>query len=82
LSAAVSALVVANSTLVKMRHIIIGAGTLGVTMLLLASAPGFGFAVPAAFLVGAAGILYLTATTAIIQVEGKKETHGGRTCPA
>lgn len=74
--AVVSALVVANKALVKMRHIIIGAGALGVTMLLLASAPGFGFAVPAAFLVGAASILYLTATTAIIQVEGKKEMHG------
>jgi MFS family permease len=74
--AVVSALVVANKALVKMRHIIIGAGALGVTMLLLASAPGFGFAVPAAFLVGAASILYMTATTANIQVEGKKEMHG------
>jgi MFS family permease len=59
-----------------MRHIIIGASALGVTMLLLAAAPGFGFAVPAAFLVGAASILYLTATTAIIQVEGKPSMHG------
>jgi MFS family permease len=74
--AVVSALVVANKALVKMRHIVIGAAALGATMLLLACAPGFGFAVPAAFLVGAASILYMTATTAIIQVEGKKEMHG------
>ncbi len=74
--AVVCALVVANRALVKMRHIIIGAGALGVTMLVLASAPTFAFAIPAAFLVGAASILYLTASTAIIQVEGKKEMHG------
>lgn len=74
--AVVSALVVANKALVRMRHIIIGAGSLGVTMLLLASVPAFGYAIPAAFLVGAASILYLTASTAIIQIEGKKEMHG------
>ena len=74
--AVVSALIVANMALVRLRHIIIGAAALGVTTLLLASSPGFGFAVPAAFLVGAASILYLTATTAIIQVEGKKSMHG------
>jgi len=74
--AVVSALVVANKALVKMRHIVTGAAALGVAMLLLAAAPGFGFALPAAFLVGAASILYMTATTANIQVEGKKEMHG------
>ena len=74
--AVVSALIVANKALVRLRHIIIGAVALGVTTLLLAISPGFAFAVPAAFLVGAASILYLTATTAIIQVEGKKPMHG------
>ena len=74
--AVASALVVANKALVRMRHIIIGAAALGVTMLLLAVAPTFVFALPAAFLVGAASILYLTASTAILQVEGKKEMHG------
>jgi MFS family permease len=74
--AVVSALIVANKALVRLRHIIIGAVALGVTTLLLAISPGFAFAVPAAFLVGAASILYLTATTAIIQVEGKKSMHG------
>jgi MFS family permease len=74
--AVVSALVVANKALVLMRHIVIGAAALGVTMLLMAGAPTFAFALPAAFLVGAASILYLTASTAILQVEGKKEMHG------
>lgn len=74
--AVVSALVVANRALVRMRHIITGAVALGVTMLLMAAAPTFAFALPAAFLIGAASILYLTASTAILQVEGKKEMHG------
>jgi MFS family permease len=74
--AVVSALVVAHRSLVRMRHIIIGAVALGVTMLLLAAAPGVGAAVPVVFLVGMASILYLTSTTAIVQVEGKAEMHG------
>ena len=59
-----------------MRHIITGAAALGLTMLLMAAAPSIAFALPAAFLIGAASILYLTASTAILQVEGKKEMHG------
>lgn len=74
--AVVSALVVAHRGLVRMRHIIIGAAALGLTMLLLAFVPGVGAAVPAVFLVGMASILYLTATTAIVQVEAKPEMHG------
>ena len=46
------ALVVAHRGLVGMRHIVVGAGALGVAMLLLAAAPGVAFAVPAVFLVG------------------------------
>ena len=74
--AVVSALVVAHRGLIRIRHIILGAVALGLTMLLLASAPGVGFAVPAVLLVGMACILYLTATTAIAQVEAKPEMHG------
>ncbi len=74
--AVVSALVVAHRNLVGMRHIIIGAVALGVTMLLLAAVPGVDAAVPVVFLVGMASILYLTSTTAIVQVEGKAEMHG------
>lgn len=74
--AVVSGLIVANRNLVRMVHIIIGAAALGVTMLLLAVVPTVAIAVPAAFLVGMASILYLTSTTAIVQVEGKAEMHG------
>ena len=74
--AVVSSLVVAQRRLVRMRHIIIGAVALGVAMLLLAASPGIGFAMPMAFLIGVASILYMTSTTAIVQVEAKAEMHG------
>jgi MFS family permease len=74
--AVVSAMVVAHRSLVRLRHIILGAFALGVAMLLLAVSPGVGFAIPAVFLVGMASILYLTATTAIVQVDAKPEMHG------
>ncbi len=76
LGAVVSALVVAHRGLVQIRHIILGAGALGFTMLLLAAVPNLAAAVPAVFLIGMASILYLTATTAIVQVEAKPEMHG------
>jgi predicted MFS family arabinose efflux permease len=74
--AVVSALVVAHRSLVRIRHIILGAVALGFAMLILAFVPVVGAAVPAVFLVGMACILYLTATTAIVQVEAKPEMHG------
>jgi MFS family permease len=74
--AVVNALVVAHRALVRIRHIVLGAAALGCAMLILAFVPGVGFALPAVFLVGMACILYLTATTAIVQVEAKPEMHG------
>ena len=74
--AVVSALIVARRSLVRLRHIILGAFALGLAMLLLAFAPGVWFAAPAVFLVGMATILYLTATTAIVQVEARPDMHG------
>lgn len=74
--AVVSALVVAHRGLVHMRHIIFGAIVLGLTMLLLGFSPGVGVAVPVVFLVGMASILYMTATTAMVQIESKPEMRG------
>jgi MFS family permease len=74
--AVVSALIVAHRGLVRLLHIIIGAAALGLAMLVLAFVPGVMAAVPAVFLVGMASILYLTATTTIVQVEAKPEMHG------
>ena len=74
--AVVSALVVAHRGLVRLRHIVFGAAALGLAMLLLAFVPGVALATPAVFLVGMASILYLTATTAMVQVEARSEMHG------
>jgi MFS family permease len=72
----VSALVIANKNLVHIRHIVIGSAALGLTMLGLATVPNVGVAIPAAFLVGLTSILYMTSTTAIIQVEADPALHG------
>jgi MFS family permease len=74
--AVVSALAVAQRNLVKMQHIIYGAAVLGVAMLLLALSFNLGFALVAGFFVGAATMLYMNATTAIIQIVAKHEMHG------
>jgi MFS family permease len=74
--AVVSALVIANKGLVHIRHIVIGSAALGLTMLGLATVPNVGVAIPAAFLVGLTSILYMTSTTAIIQVEADPALHG------
>ena len=76
LGAVVCALFVAHRSLVGMRHILLGATALGITMLVLGIIPGVGFAALAIFLVGMASILYMTATTALAQVEAKSEMHG------
>jgi MFS family permease len=74
--AVASALVIANKNLIEVRHIILGSAALGVTMLGLAVVPNTTAAVPLAFLVGLSSILYMTSTTAIIQVEADPAFHG------
>jgi MFS family permease len=74
--AVVSALVVANRKLVDIQHIVWGAAALGTTMVVLALVPTVPTAVPAALLVGLASILYMTSTTAIVQVEADPALHG------
>jgi MFS family permease len=74
--AVLSAFVVARRRLVGVRHIVRGAGALGVAMLLLSIVPGAGVAVPAVFLVGVASILFMTSTTAFAQVEADPAMHG------
>lgn len=71
--AVVSSLVVARRGLVKIRHVIRGAASLGVAMLVLSAVPGVYMAIPAIFLMGVASILYMTSTTTIVQVETKPE---------
>jgi MFS family permease len=74
--AVVSGLLVADRALVQMRYIIRGAALLGVAMLLLAVMPGVVTAAIVLFLVGMASILYMTSTTALAQVEARRDMHG------
>lgn len=74
--AIVSSLIVAHQSLVSMKNIIFGAAGLGVTMLALAFAPSVIIAAPIIFVMGMTSILYLTATTAIVQVQAKPDMHG------
>lgn len=70
------ALLVANRGLVRMRHVIMGVLALGVMMFLLAASPSVATTLPVALLLGAAGIMYMTATTSIVQVEAEPSMHG------
>jgi len=74
--AVVCALIVAHRGLVRIRHVLLGAVALGIAMLLFAFVSRVAVAMSLMFLVGMASILYMTSTTAIVQVETKREFHG------
>lgn len=74
--ALVCGLAVAHRALISMRYVIASSFALGLAMLLLAAVPTVGSAAPIAFLIGMAWILYLTATTANVQIEAKREMNG------
>jgi MFS family permease len=76
LGAVICALLIAHRQMVRMRHIIYGALGMGVSMLALASVSNVPTAIPLAFLVGMASILFMTSTTAIVQVEARRDMHG------
>ncbi len=72
----IAALVVANRGLVSVRTIVAGAALLGCCMLALASIPNVTSAFPVMFLLGGASILYMTSTTANVQVTARSDMHG------
>jgi MFS family permease len=74
--AVVCAFIVAHRGLVTLRSLIRSAGAMGLVMIVLSLVPTVSVAVPVIFLLGATTILYMTATTAIVQIEAKKEMHG------
>jgi MFS family permease len=76
LGAVVCSLAIAHRYLVGIRHVIIGAFSLGIAMILLAVVSDVLLAILVAFLIGMATILYMNATTALAQVESKHEMHG------
>jgi MFS family permease len=74
--AVVGTLVVAHKRLVELRHVVIGALLLGCAMLLLSAMPSVQTAVLAAFFVGFASMVYMTAATSIAQVDIRRDMHG------
>ena len=72
----VGALLVAHRKFVKLRHIIGASLALGLAMLALAATPNVYAAAPAVFLVGGAGIVYMTATTSLAQVDTRRDMVG------
>src|SRR5262249_31757882 len=74
--AVLCSLLIAHRGLTRMPHIILGAVLLGTSILMLAPVSSLALAVPIILLIGMAGILYMTATTAIAQVGSKREMHG------
>jgi len=74
--AVVCALIIAHRRLVGIRHIIIGACALGLAMILVSFVSDVPRGMIVAFLLGMASILYMNPTTALTQVESRREMHG------
>jgi len=74
--AVVGTLVVAHKRLVELRQVVVGALALACAMLLLSVMPSLHAAVLAAFFVGAATVIYMTASTTIAQVDTRRDMHG------
>lgn len=72
----IAALIVANRGLVSIRSIVIGSALLGLCMLVLGSVPAVAGAFPVMLLLGGASILYMTSTTANVQVTARPDMHG------
>ena len=69
-------LIVAHRGMVRLRHLVLGAIALGITLLILAATSSVALAMVAVFPVGMAGIAYMTATTTIVQMESRQDMHG------
>jgi MFS family permease len=74
--ALVGAIVVADRTTVGVRNIVVGAGAFGASMLVLSAVPNVGATFPVAALVGFTSIVFMTATTAIVQIRAEPRMHG------
>ncbi|HEY5036993.1 MAG TPA: MFS transporter [Chthoniobacterales bacterium] len=71
--AVVCALLVARRNRVTFRQVITGAAAFGVSLFILSIAPGVVVAGVVVFFVGAASILYMNASTAIIQTRTRRD---------
>lgn len=74
--AVIGTLVVARRTAMTVRTVVGACLGLGVSMLAMAFVPSVGVAFPAAALVGATSVVYLTVTTALVQLRADREMVG------
>ncbi|MFN7985639.1 MAG: MFS transporter [Vicinamibacterales bacterium] len=72
----VSALAIAHRTRVSIRHLTQAVVLFGAALLLLSATRGPLTAAPAAFLVGAMSLVYMTGTTTIVQLEARRDIQG------
>jgi len=72
----VSALLIAHRTKVRIRDLTRSAVLFGTALLLLAVTPSPLLAAPAAFVVGAMSLTYMTGTTTILQLEARRDIQG------
>lgn len=72
----VGTLVIAQRKLTELRHALISASALGLSMLVMSLMPSVQIALPAAFFVGGASLVYFTASTTIAQVGTPREMQG------
>lgn len=76
IGAIVGALFAANRGRVSVQTIVAGCAAFGLVMIGLALAPSVAWTYPIALLVGGASIIYMTTTTAIVQVRARPSMHG------
>jgi MFS family permease len=70
------ALIIARRTAVELHHVIRAAVALGGALLVLSITPGPQIAIPAAFVLGMASMLYVTSSTTILQVRARRDMQG------
>lgn len=74
--AVLSSIWIADCNFVGIRHIIWGAGALGASMLLFAATSSLSSAAIVVFFLGIASVLYMTSSTAMVQLETKADMRG------
>lgn len=70
------ALFIAKMRLTQLKHVVYGALAMGVSLIVLAFVPNVTAALVAGFLVGASSLVYITATTTMMQIKAAPEMTG------
>ncbi len=72
----VGALMTARRTTIAVRDVVFGAALFGVAMLAFAASPGLATSFPLAVFIGFSSIIFMTASTAIVQMRAAPEMRG------